>query len=283
MSRFSSTWFWQHGRMRNLWDYPWVFLDLETTGLSPQLGDRICEVGLIRCEGLKETLSFSSLINPHCPISPGASAVNGITQEMVKDAPSFLEVVEEILSFLEGSVIICHNAYFDLSFLFYQLRLLHLPAPSNPVLDTLQLARRNYCFPSNSLGKIAEFLGISCQGLHRAIADARITKKIFLRFLRDFSRAGFTTLKDFLYLQGGEIYPPPTPQIVLPPLLQEALKKRRSIKVTYISSGGGKAERILKPVDIRVYRERIYLIAFCQLKGEKRTFRLDRIISMESA
>jgi len=74
-----------------------AFFDVETTGLSPTNGDKICEIGILCCDDFKIKKSFSSLVNPLKPIHPSASMVNGITDEMVKDAPQFHALADDIL------------------------------------------------------------------------------------------------------------------------------------------------------------------------------------------
>ncbi len=148
-----------------------TYLDVETTGLNPYFGDRICEIALLKCQGEKKIDCFHTLINPAYPISPGSAAINGITDEMVENAPYFKDVIQRILDFLNQSVIVCHNARFDLSFLAKQMSGLGLPNIKNSILDTLILARKYYHFPSNSLGNIARFIGLEIKREHRALDD----------------------------------------------------------------------------------------------------------------
>ena len=136
------------------------FFDVETTGLHPQYGDRICEIGLLKMQNGKIIDSYETLVNPHIPVSPGAFRVNHISTEMLKSAPSFPEVADVILKFIEGSTLVAHNALFDLNFLGSHLWNLKIPFPPNPVIDTLVLARAYYNFPSNSLANIADYFGI---------------------------------------------------------------------------------------------------------------------------
>ncbi|MCX5657775.1 MAG: 3'-5' exonuclease [Candidatus Omnitrophica bacterium] len=94
-----------------------AFLDVETTGLSPLCGDCICEVAILSCNGGEIENEFSSLINPRIPVSPGAYAVNRISENMLRRAPLFSEVAMDILKLLKDRIIVCHNAGFDLGFL----------------------------------------------------------------------------------------------------------------------------------------------------------------------
>lgn len=263
-------------------DTVFTFLDFETTGLNPHFGDRICEIALLKwCKG-KEIDSFQSLVNPAYPISPGASAINGISDEMVKNAPYFKDLVKQILDFINGTVIVCHNARFDLSFLGVQLRNLGLTGLKNFVVDTLILARRYYCFPSNCLGNIAQSLGINVFQEHRAFVDTHLTKKIFEFFLEDFSRKrNVQTLTDLLKLQSEIISFPEVKEMSLPPAIEEAIGSGKKLKIKYISSTGEETIRIIEPIEVMPKEDYLYLRAWCNLRQEQRTFRFDRIIEMK--
>src|SRR5512140_480434 len=98
--------------MRSLNNIPFVFLDVETTGLSPRGGDRVIEIALARlCNGATED-TFASLVYPERHISLGASAVNGIYDRDVRDAPIFAEIADNLIDFVGEGVIVCHNAPF---------------------------------------------------------------------------------------------------------------------------------------------------------------------------
>jgi DNA polymerase-3 subunit epsilon len=147
-----------------LGEVTFTVLDVETTGLSAHLGDRVCEIALLRCRGGGELARFQSLVDPGRPISPGARAVNGIADEELAGAPSFAEVSATVLDFLEGSALVAHNAPFDLSFLNRELEICGCTPISGVIIDTLALARRCYRFSSNSLGSVARYLGLDTFG-----------------------------------------------------------------------------------------------------------------------
>ena len=166
-------------RARHIVETPYVAADVETTGLSPAGGHRVCEIALLRF--LRGTVidSLVSLVNPLRPIDPGASAVNGITDAMVARAPTFSDLFPGILEFLGDDPLVFHNAPFDLSFLRAEARLAGGAWPGNPVLDTLPLARRTGRFRSHSLSHLCRELGIG-NGFHRAEADAYAAGKLLL-------------------------------------------------------------------------------------------------------
>ncbi len=180
-----------------------ICLDTETTGLSPLEGGRICEIALLKSRGANRQDSFCTLINPQIYISPAVTAIHGITNEMVAQSPVFADVAPRLLDMFEDSVLICHNADFDISFLQNEFALLGLKMPSVTILDTLKFARKHGNFASNRLGAVARACGISSEGWHRAMADTVMTEKIFYRFLAAFKERGARTVEDLFNLQGG--------------------------------------------------------------------------------
>ena len=178
---------------------PLVFLDVETTGLSAQDGDRICEIAILRKEKSGRIVRWHSLINPKRPISPGAAAVNKITEEMLREAPEFSKVAKKVLKLIEGGAMVCHNARFDLSFVSMEMAFCDLAMPVLPIVDTLRLARQHFSFPSNSLGNIAGFLNIKTPGKHRAMADVDTTYRIFRHFWGELNKKGIKRLEEIAF------------------------------------------------------------------------------------
>jgi DNA polymerase III epsilon subunit family exonuclease len=262
-------------------DIVFVFMDVETTGLYVQFGDRICEIAMLKWWGGEDVDHYHNLINPEKQISPGAAAVNHITYEMVRDAPVFPEIIEQVLDFIDGTVLVAHNAPFDMGFFQTQLEISGFPPVSNPVIDTLSIARKYYNFPGNSLGKIARYYGLDIGSAHRAMADVILTKQIFKRFLDDLKKHGIRNLTDLLVAQTADIQESNDKEI-LPPDLQEAIAGNRPLKIKYADASGKISKRIIEPIQVSAFRDYVYLVAFCHLRQEQRTFRLDRILWMKS-
>jgi len=259
------------------------FLDFETTGISPRAGDRVCEVGIIRARKSEVIRSFSSLVNPGCPISAGATAIHGITEEMVESAPLFHDIADEVLSLLEDAVLVAHNAPFDLSFLSASLSSLRRSPPSVPVVDTLRLARRNYSFSSNSLPNLLASFGIEAEILHRALADALSAKRIFERMVAEFGGWESLTLGSLFEKQGGVLEIPFPQRIVLPEPLEEVLSSGMAVCIVYRTARGTLSRRIVEPKEVILGRDgAVYLVAKCLLRNAPRTFRFDRIIRMNT-
>ncbi len=176
-------------------------LDTETTGLSCTCGGKICEIAVSVSQNGRKLEEFSTLLNPQMPMHPDVIAIHGITNEMVKDAPKFIDVLPRLLTLFDGCVLVAHNADFDLGFLKAETEACGLNFPKYPVLDTLKLARKNGCFPRNTLSVIASSLGIDAKGAHRAMADVRMMEQVLYNFLHEFVRCGVNNLEDLLKCQ----------------------------------------------------------------------------------
>ncbi|NOS89100.1 MAG: DNA polymerase III subunit epsilon [Methylococcaceae bacterium] len=164
-----------------------VVLDTETTGLSPQDGHRIIEIGCV--ELVKRRLTgktFHVYINPDRTIDDGAIAVHGITNEALQDKPRFAEVAEDFLTFVQGAELVIHNAPFDVGFINHELNLLKEKRGTITdyckVFDTLAYARKLHPGQRNSLDALCKRYGIdnSHRDLHGALLDSEILADVFL-------------------------------------------------------------------------------------------------------
>jgi len=158
-------------------------LDVETTGLSAKRGDRVLEIGVVHLTEAGEVDAvFDSLIKPDIPVK--ATQIHGITNQMVKDAPGFLDIVHQLSTVLNGTVIAAHNANFDIGFLREEFRRSGTKLPFITPVCTLVMARRYLkSLPSRSLGACREFLGLTDDGAHNALADARSAAFLLKYFL----------------------------------------------------------------------------------------------------
>jgi DNA polymerase-3 subunit epsilon len=167
-------------------------LDFETTGLDSRK-DRIVEIGAARFDAQGEKGSLSVLVNPGMPISPGASRVNGITDEMVASCRPVDELIPELCAFMDSAVLVAHNAPFDISFLKEAMKRAGEKRRKFAVIDTRTLAR--HAFPgksSYSLQSLLRELAIRPGNAHRALDDARACMELFLKCvekIRNFSGA----------------------------------------------------------------------------------------------
>lgn len=253
---------------------PLAVLDVETTGLSAETGDRVIEIAVLRALPGRSAEAWSALVNPGRPIPYGASAVNGITDAHVADAPRFADVAAQVVERLEGSVILAHNAPFDLGFLAVELGLAGVNPPDAPALCTLTLARRKFRFPSNALGNIASTLGVPSSGAHRAGADVDMTLAIWRRMIETLVRRGVRTLADAERVQGGPLRIGAQPGGQLPAVIEAALREGRSVIIRYGGASRTETTRLIRPVSAR----QGMLVAYCHLRCDERTFRVDRIL-----
>jgi DNA polymerase-3 subunit epsilon len=157
-----------------------VVLDLETSGGAPHLGAAITEIGAVKVQGGEVLETFSTLVNPRHPIPPFITALTGIDDALVNDAPPIEAVLPDLFHFLgdEETVFVAQNAPFDLSFLKFAARAHGHQWPNFRVLDTAILARRALSrdeAPNCKLGTLAEIFGTEVKPNHRALDDAQAT------------------------------------------------------------------------------------------------------------
>lgn len=169
-------------RGQNL-DDTYVVFDIETTGLSKEK-EMITEIGAVKVADGKIIDRFSTFVNPQRPISAEITKLTGITDDMVKDAPTIENVLPEFLKFCEDTVLVAHNASFDTGFIRIAAERARLGELHHTIVDTLELARA--LLPElnkHKLDIVCEHLGITLNGHHRAVNDAEATAEVFIKFL----------------------------------------------------------------------------------------------------
>lgn len=161
----------------------YVVLDVETTGFSPGNGDRVIEIGAVAIEGRSIVAEFSSLMNAGKKIPWRVQQVHGITNKMLKGEPQPDEVLPEFFKFIAGSILVAHNASFDIRFLKHEFELLGMGL-NNRSLCTLKMSRNKYPhLPNHKLATVGSYLfGESCEQMqmHRALDDAKLAALIWL-------------------------------------------------------------------------------------------------------
>ncbi len=176
-------------------DTTYCVLDLETTGLSFRT-EKITEIGVMKVKGGEVLEEFSCFVNPEKPIPQKVVEVTNITDDMVKDAETIDFVMPKLLDFLGDSVLVAHNADFDIGFLKYNAKELGYEL-NNTYLDTLRLAKDLFPdYKKYKLGIIAENLGIKVEVAHRALDDVDTTVKVFRVMLDMLRERGVKTLDD---------------------------------------------------------------------------------------
>lgn len=270
--------------LQPLSDVPIAVVDTETTGVSAAFGDRIIEVGIARIERGEIVAEYEQLIDPGRRISGGVSALTGISQSMVAGKPRFVDQLPAMLSILEGAAILGHNVGFDLSFLNAEFRRATLSIGQAlgmvPILDTVRIARRRFGRGGNSLPILSRRLGVEPTASHRALADAQTTAAVFERLMEPMG--GYAvTLCDALAHQGGafDLTRIDGPS-VLPLELEEALESGRPVKMDYLDARGSPTQRVIQPLHIRRHNDELLLVAYCHLRDDRRTFKLERIVRL---
>ncbi|MFT3815287.1 MAG: DNA polymerase III subunit epsilon [Acidovorax sp.] len=167
-----------------------VVFDTETTGLSPENGDRIIEIGCVELVNRKHTGRHLHLyLNPERDSHEDALRVHGLTTEFLSDKPKFAEVVDEVLDFMRGAEVIIHNAPFDIGFFNSELqRTGHPPFAEhiNGVIDTLVMAKEMFPGKRNSLDALCTRLEVDNSGrtLHGALLDAQLLADVYINLTR---------------------------------------------------------------------------------------------------
>ena len=167
-----------------------IFLDTETTGLSPEQGDRVIEIGCIEMDHRRltgRTLHF--YLNPERRNHPDAVKIHGLTDEFLADKPLFASVADELMDFVSGAEIVIHNAAFDVGFLNEELRRLGRPKFTGfvgKVTDSLLMAREMFPGKVNSLDALCKRLEVdnSNRALHGALLDAGLLAEVYIRMTR---------------------------------------------------------------------------------------------------
>jgi len=181
---------------RRLVDLHYTVFDTETTGLEPSAGDEIISLGAVRIVNarLLKREVFEQLVNPQRPVGKASSRIHGIEAQTLAGQPTIGEVLPEFQRFCEDTVLVAHNAAFDMRFLELKEAATGIRF-AQPVLDTLLLSV--IVHPSqegHNLEAVAERLGVSVIGRHTALGDALVTGEIFLRLLPLLAEHGIVTL-----------------------------------------------------------------------------------------
>ncbi|MDI6767654.1 MAG: exonuclease domain-containing protein [Bacteroidota bacterium] len=259
----------------------YLAIDVETTGLSPESGDRVCEIGAVKLRGGAVVETFGSLIDPQRPISYGAYTVNGITPQMLLDAPIFSSIAGKLWEMMQDSILVAYNAPFDLSFIKNEFRLIGYPAINNIILDALAIARQ--VLPG--LGKypqenVARFVGIPFPIKHRAMEDTMVTAQLFSIFTSILKAHDCTTVADLQRRDLTHVLHYKRKAIV-----DSALAERQNLWIKYLSPTNAEiTDRIITPKDCfsdQIGKNRTtYLVAHCHTAKAERNFRLDRILDL---
>ncbi len=263
-------------------DVEFVAFDLETTGLSPAFC-QIVEFGAVRFRADGAELDrMQCLVDPGCRVPAAATAIHGISDDMLCGQRSTEQVLPEFLQFLGDSttILLAHNASFDVGFLSFALTRQQLGIPPHSVVDTMVLSRRRLRQIANHrLDTVAKHFGVADFTEHRALADALVLRSIFLRLLSE--RPAIRKLDDLMTIapplnfETANVAP-----IILPAgfePLAVAIETGQSVGIVYDGGTKGETRRMITPREVIETNGLLYLIAHCHIDQMEKHFRLDRI------
>ncbi|NPV58710.1 MAG: hypothetical protein HPY75_03480 [Actinobacteria bacterium] len=255
-------------------------VDVETSGLF--MGSRLVEIGAVRFSAQGALDEFHTLVDPGEPIRKDATDIHGITDAMVKGCPHPDEVMEEFLDYLEGAVLLAHNARFDVSVIGSELARAGLDPPSNHVVDTVLLARSAFPgLPDYRLGTVARCLGIVQDQQHRGLPDALVAMHIFLRSL-DGSPVP-RRVEDIPGYLGHFSDISPRLELELRGTARDlmVLANRKAV-VEMIYDGGSSPgmPRMVTPLQVWGGEDYGYFRAYCHRSGTVKTYRIDRVLEL---
>lgn len=258
-----------------------VFIDVETTGLEPVKGDAVCEIGAFKFR--EDTLinKFHTLVNPQMRIPYEASKIHNIYDEEVKDAPTFGEIVEELMNFLKNSVICGYNIGFDLEFLNAELKRINYPPINLPTLDVLGMARK--VFPhlgQYNLAYLARYLNVESLGFHRALDDALVASKIFFKIKDVLQNKGVTKIGDFLSLYGLNNEFLKKLQEPKLSLIKESISHSLELRISYLSYSNTLHTFNLKPKEL-IEDNNFYIIGMNSTTHQQLRLNVNRILNLE--
>ncbi len=248
-----------------LGDATYVVFDIETTGLSV-LYDSIIEISGVKIKSGTNIGEFHSFVNPNKPISSFTQNLTGITNQMVKDAPGVEKVLRDFYEFTKDSVLVAHNADFDLGHIYHGYRENGIFAGIQPSIDTLTLAKVVYPDRGRySLDSLCRFLKVTLDEHHRAASDAKATAEIFLHMLKKIRKDGINRFQDInLIIDHKEVYKYPYPKhINLLVKKQEGLKNLYKILSMALTDFYDRDGKVVKTV-LDKYRRGLLVSSGCR-------------------
>lgn len=188
----------REGKGKSVIGFPtsYTVIDIETTGLDPRYCD-IIEIAAVKYSSGQKVGAFSTLVKPDEPIDEYITALTGITNDMLKNAPDISEGIQKFYEFVGDDLLVGYNVNFDINFLFDNLKRCHSLTLSNSFVDVMRIARKVLPdLKNHKQATVADHYGVSASGAHRAAADCEICHAIFEKLQADILAAG-QSLDDF--------------------------------------------------------------------------------------
>jgi len=229
----------------------YAVLDTETTGLSPSMGHRICEVGIVAGRVGEEPTRLQGQVNPERPSDHRALAVHGLTDERLRHCPKFAKIAHLVKDRLDGRVVVGWNTGFDIRFLAAEWRRLQWDPLDVLVLDAQRLIKNVLRPHGLSLGIVAELMEIDLEA-HKADDDAMATWLIFEQLLKDREDYEIETVGDLLQMQGKPITWPASlwEDPGVPEAIRDALKGSLPLSFRYAKEDGRTMGYTGVPLDV---------------------------------
>lgn len=267
-------------------DINFVAFDLETTGLFPVTSE-IIEIGAIKFNLAGEISRFETLVKPNNAVTPESYMIHNISDEMLEGQPKIEDIINNFLDFIKDTVLVAHNSMFDMSFISYALIKNKIDLPDNIALDTRILGHNLIPEVGNyKLSSLTNYFKIENSTFHRAIYDAEYCMKVFLSIInKSFAEDAYfdEVIKankpiDFTVISSNKNLND-IPEIYKP--LKDAVENSNKIRITYKRHNGEILERDITPVGFLRVKNKLYVEAFCHLRGEKRNFKLSKILDID--
>ena len=267
--------------MKSILDKTFLVFDVETTGLAPQLGDRMVEIALIQFRNGKIMRKFETLINPQRPMSYSAYLVHGISDDMLKDAPTSQEILPSLYEWFQESYVVGHNVKFDLKFLNHEYALAgYEQVEHDCTIDTIKMARGFMPqLKKFSLERVANHLGVNARQCHRAMSDVEMTHEVFSQLLEEARQRNLHVEEKFLNLFGKKRIVRQKKREKLK-LIENAIEKKETLHLLYSGSVSGTMFRKVSPLKIIGKGRQAVLSGHCHLREQERNFIIDKIVEL---
>lgn len=255
-----------------LHDAPLVFLDLEMTGLRPEV-DRVIEVCAERVRGDKLEASLTTLVRPDDG-AYGNAHVHGIEREALASAPTFAEITKQLLEVIHDGILVAHAAEWDVTFLEAELARTGLTQRFPFFLDTLVMSRRAFVLPSHGLEALSMALGIERERAHRAGDDVRTMREVFRRVVTALTPE---TPRDLWHVRIGQRHARPA----VVEAARAAVDLGKPVKLRYRPAHRGPEDLLFCVTSVRTDLDPPRVLGYLHPSRSRRELRADRILHIE--
>ena len=253
-------------------DFPIIAIDTETSGQYP-IQDDLCEIAAVKSVAGEVVETYQTLVKPRGKMSDFIIVIHGITNEMVKDAPTIDQVLPDFMDFVKDGVIVGHHSPFDLGFLVYDLEKMKLPIPSQPAFCSSLISRNSITgTPNHKLQTLVKYLNLDGGQAHRALDDSNACLQLLMEC---FKRKNVETFADAFKLQGsplwwqdfslkGKALQSQTWQKVI-----EAVETKKNLEIIYAGGSMKGKKREVRPISVVCSTTGDFMVAFDPAEPEQ--------------